>query len=204
MYFSNPTSYFHLVVRNILPEVVVIPLIELSRFFNAICSKELEENDIVKLTTCIRETLCRLEMIFPLAYFDIMMHLPVHIAEEAKVGGHVCYRWMYPIERYLRTLKGYVQNKGHLECSIAEGYISKECMTFCSPVLQDIDTKLTCLEHHESASMNEPPLGPSLFGNTDNCKKGGSMQDVCGEDMQRMCDRTTLKMRGLSSRIRIR
>jgi hypothetical protein len=47
-----------LVVRNILPEVVVIPLIELSRFFNAICSKELEENYIVKLSSCIRETLC--------------------------------------------------------------------------------------------------------------------------------------------------
>jgi hypothetical protein len=28
-----------LVVRNILPEIVVIPLIELSRFFNAICLK---------------------------------------------------------------------------------------------------------------------------------------------------------------------
>jgi hypothetical protein len=90
-----------LVVRNILPEVVVISLIELSRFFNAICSKELEENDIVKLTTCIRETLCRLEMIFPPASFDTMMHLPVHIAEEARVGGPVCYRWMYRIERYL-------------------------------------------------------------------------------------------------------
>jgi hypothetical protein len=35
-------------------------------------------------------------MIFPPALFDIMIHLPVHLAEEAKLGGPVCYRWMYP------------------------------------------------------------------------------------------------------------
>jgi len=93
-------------VRNILPEEVIIPLIQLSRFFNAICSKELTIEELEKLTVSIRETLCRLEMVFPPAFFDIMMHLPVHLAEEAKLGGPVCYRWMYPIERYLRMLKG--------------------------------------------------------------------------------------------------
>jgi hypothetical protein len=51
------------------------------------------------------------------------MHLPVHLAEEAKLGGPVCYRWMYSIERYLQTLKGYVHNKTHPEGSIGEGYI---------------------------------------------------------------------------------
>jgi hypothetical protein len=86
-----------IVVRNILPEEVVIPLIELSRFFNAICSKELSTEELDKLSILIRETLCRLEMIFPPAFFDIMMHLPVHLAEEAKLGRPVCYRWMYPI-----------------------------------------------------------------------------------------------------------
>jgi hypothetical protein len=48
-----------------------------------------------------------------------MMHLRVHIVEEARVEGPVCYRWMYPIKRYLRTLKGYVRNKAHPESSIA-------------------------------------------------------------------------------------
>jgi hypothetical protein len=48
-----------LVVRNILPEDVVTPLMELSRFFNSLCSKELEFSKIEKLSTSIRETLCR-------------------------------------------------------------------------------------------------------------------------------------------------
>ena len=70
-----------------------------------------------------------------------MMHLPIHLAEEAKLGGPVCYIWMYPVERYLRTAKGYVRNKAYPEGSIAEGYILEECLTFCSKFL-DVDTKL--------------------------------------------------------------
>ena len=102
-----------LVIRKILPEDVVTPLIHLSRFFTALCSKELVEEDIVKLICSIRETHCWLEMVFPPTVFDIMMHLLVHLDEEAKVGGPVCYRWMYLVRRYLRTVKGYVRNKAY-------------------------------------------------------------------------------------------
>ena len=173
-------------VRNILPEVVIIPLIELSRFFNAICSKELTIEELKKLTVLIRETLCRLEMVFPPAFFDIMMHLPVHLAEEAKLGGPVCYRWMYPIERYLRTLKGYVRNKAYPEGSIAEGYISEECMTFCSHFLEDIETKINRPERHESAAVNEPPCGLSIFGKVDYTKKGFTLESIPKVVMQCM------------------
>jgi hypothetical protein len=68
-----------------------------------------------KLASSIKETICQLEMVFPPAFFDIMIHLPVHLAEEAKLGGPVCYRWMYPVERYLRIVKGYVKNKAQPE-----------------------------------------------------------------------------------------
>jgi hypothetical protein len=92
-----------LVLRNILPQEVVVPLLDLSRFFSSLCSKELDEKELANMSASIRETLCRLEMIFPPTFFDIMVHLPVHLAEEALLGGPVCYRWMYPVERYLRT-----------------------------------------------------------------------------------------------------
>jgi hypothetical protein len=150
-------------IRDILPEDVVIPLIELSRLFNAICSKELSVNDLERMSNSIGETLCHLEMVFPLAFFDILMHLLVHLVEEAKLGRPLCYRWMYPIERYLQTLKGYVCNKSHPEGSIAEGYISEECMAFCSHFLEDVDTKLNRPKWHESAAVVEPPSGLSIF-----------------------------------------
>ena len=57
-----------LVLRNILPEEVVVPLNDLSRFFSLLCSKELDVKELANMSTSIRETLCRLEMIFPPAF----------------------------------------------------------------------------------------------------------------------------------------
>jgi hypothetical protein len=44
-------------------------------------------NDLERMSNSIGETLCHLEMVFPPAFFYIMMHLLVHLAEEAKLGG---------------------------------------------------------------------------------------------------------------------
>jgi hypothetical protein len=38
-------------------------------------------------------------MIFLPSLFDSMEHLPMHLSYEAKVGGQVQYRWIYPFER---------------------------------------------------------------------------------------------------------
>ena len=157
--------------RHILPEQVVIPIIELSRFFSKVCSKELDETEMKELTQSIGETLCRLEMIFPPAFFDIMMHLPVHIAWEAELGGPVSYRWMYPVERYPRTLKGYVRNKACPEGSIAEGYLVEECLTFCSRLFEGVSTKLNRPGRQESTTVSEPPAGLSVFASTDYTRK---------------------------------
>ncbi|GJU18477.1 hypothetical protein Tco_1146443 [Tanacetum coccineum] len=70
--------------------------------------------------------------IFPPSFFDIMEHLPIHLAEEALLAGPVQYRWMYPIERYLLTLKMYVCNRACPEGYIAKGALMEECMTFCA------------------------------------------------------------------------
>lgn len=159
-------------IRNLLPEKVVMPLIQLSKFFAAICSKELSEEDLDKLSKEIAENLCRLEMLLPPAFFDIMLHLPIHLAEEARLGGPVSYRWMYPVERYLRTLKGYVRNKAHPEGSIAEGYILEECMTFCSQFLDNINTKLNRPDRHDGATRSESSAGSNIFSEIDHSRKG--------------------------------
>ncbi|XP_038973458.1 uncharacterized protein LOC120105240 [Phoenix dactylifera] len=81
-----------------------------------------------------------MEKIFPPGFFTIMVHLLIHLAAEAKLGGPVHYRWMYPIERYLVRLKEYVRNRAYPEGSIAEGYIADECLTFCSRYLEGVET----------------------------------------------------------------
>jgi hypothetical protein len=143
------------------------------------------EEDIDKLSSSIKETLCQLEMLFPPTSFDIMIHLHVHLGEEAKVGGPVCYRWMYPVERYLHTVKEYVRNKAHLEGSIAEGYIVEECLTFCSRFL-DVETKLNRADRHENIAVNEPPSGLSIFGDMDYKRRGQNIEILEPDELQKM------------------
>ena len=71
----------------------------LSAFFKELCAKELsvEKLDDIRVNFVI--TLCKMEKTFPLSFFTIMVHLLVHLTEEAKFGGPAFYRWMYPIER---------------------------------------------------------------------------------------------------------
>ncbi|CAN6575551.1 unnamed protein product [Malus baccata var. baccata] len=109
------------IARELLPKDVYEPLIELSYFFKELCAKVLSEEDLNVLENQIAITLCKMEQIFPPAFFDIMIHLTCHLAWEAKMAGPVQYRWMYPVERYLHKLKSYVRNKAHPEGSIAEG-----------------------------------------------------------------------------------
>jgi hypothetical protein len=59
-----------------------------------------------------------------------MQHLLVHIPYEAKVGGHVQYRWMCHIERALKYLRAMVSNKARVEVSIAESFLLKEITYF--------------------------------------------------------------------------
>lgn len=45
--------------------------------------------------------LCKLELIFSPAFFDIMVQLVIHLPHEAILAGPVSFWWMYPIERLL-------------------------------------------------------------------------------------------------------
>nr|XP_023912490.1 uncharacterized protein LOC112024082 isoform X2 [Quercus suber]XP_023912491.1 uncharacterized protein LOC112024082 isoform X3 [Quercus suber] len=129
---------FPIALRGSLPSHV--PLIKLACFFREICSKTLKVSDIATVEADIAVTLCKLEKIFPPSFFTVMVHLVMHLAAEAKIGGPVHYRWMYPIERYLSRLKSYVRNRAAPEGSIAEGYIVKECLTFCSRYMEGVET----------------------------------------------------------------
>ncbi|WVZ90630.1 hypothetical protein U9M48_036915 [Paspalum notatum var. saurae] len=75
---------------------------------------------------------CKLEMVFPPSFMNVMQHLLVHLAWEALVGGPVQFRWMYPIERGLKRLKATVRNKARVEGCIAEAFALKEISHFSS------------------------------------------------------------------------
>ena len=95
--------------------------------------------------------------LFPLSFFTVMIHLIVHFVEDAKLGGLVQYRWMYPIERYLGKLKSYLRNKAQTKGSIVEGYMDEEALTFCYRYLDGIETIFNRLCHFN----DEPHIVPS-------------------------------------------
>ena len=90
---------FPIAIRGSLPDEVSKYLIELSCFFREICSKVLSLEDLESLQKRIAVTLCELERIFPPSFFTVMVHLLIHLTDEAKIASPVHYRWMYPVER---------------------------------------------------------------------------------------------------------
>lgn len=77
-----------------------------------------------------------------------MVHLVMHLPEEAIRGGSVHLRWMYQFERFLGSLKKYVRNRAHPEGSIAEAYIVNEALTFYSMYLRGIETRFNRQERN--------------------------------------------------------
>ncbi|GKB83970.1 zinc finger, PHD-type containing protein [Tanacetum coccineum] len=119
-------------LQQYLPDEVAKPIIELCSFFKQICSATLMEDDMLKAQSKVVDILCNLELIYPHAFFDIMIHLVIHLPLEALEGGPIRLWWMFPLLRFMKKLKGYVRNKAKPKGSIAEGYVAEEALTFSS------------------------------------------------------------------------
>ncbi|GKE37691.1 hypothetical protein Tco_1461096 [Tanacetum coccineum] len=101
----------HILMQDILPIAlrasmfsrsqtrVVKAISDLCSFFKGLCNKVLDMCKLDKMEHDVVQTLCDLEQLFPPSFFTIMVHLTVHLISEAKLGGPVHYRWMYPVER---------------------------------------------------------------------------------------------------------
>lgn len=88
-------------IRHLLPLDVVKPIVLLSRFFSQLTARCLRKSDVKQLQDDIVNVLCKFEQIFPPAFFTSMIHVMIHLPDEALLAGPVNCRWMYPIERYL-------------------------------------------------------------------------------------------------------
>ncbi|GJV03330.1 RNA-directed DNA polymerase, eukaryota [Tanacetum coccineum] len=75
--------------KQYLPDEVAKPIIELCSFFKQICSATLMEDDMLKAQSKVVDILCNLELIYPPAFFDIMIHLVIHLPLEALERRHI-------------------------------------------------------------------------------------------------------------------
>ncbi|XP_066159865.1 uncharacterized protein [Oryza sativa Japonica Group] len=133
------TQILPVAIRGILPPQVHHMIQRLCAFFNTIGQKIIDPEDLDGLQADIVSTLCHLEMYFPLAFFDIMVHLTVHLVKQTKICGPAFMREMWPFERYIGILKSYVRNRAKPEGSIIEGYMTEEAIEFCIDYMAETD-----------------------------------------------------------------
>ncbi|XP_024163941.1 uncharacterized protein LOC112170899 [Rosa chinensis] len=119
-------------LRSVLEKPVRYAIIRFCLFFKAICSKVIDVSKLQQMQADLVDTVCLLEKFFPPSFFDIMIHLTIHLVREVELCGLVFFRWMYPFERYMKVFKGYVKNRQFPEGCIAECYIVEEAVEFCS------------------------------------------------------------------------
>ncbi|XP_026442986.1 uncharacterized protein LOC113342769 [Papaver somniferum] len=134
-YHTLMQEFLPLAIRSIFPKHVRYAIIRLCFFFKEICTKEVDVDHLTEVQNDLVVTLCLLEKYFLPSFFDIMVHLTVHLIREVRLCGPVCFRWMYLLERFMKVLKGYIRNRNRVEGCISEGYIMEEAMEICSEQL---------------------------------------------------------------------
>ncbi|XP_042460530.1 uncharacterized protein LOC122044052 [Zingiber officinale] len=131
--------FLPIVIRNSLPKYVRYAVKRLCFFFKDIRCKIIDVAKLDKLQSDLIITLCLLEQYFPPSFFDIMLHLTVHLVREVQLCGPVYFRWMYPFERCMKVLKSYVGSRKYPEGCIVRRYAAEEAVEFCSKHLNDLD-----------------------------------------------------------------
>ena len=93
-------------------------IISLCSFFNAISQKVIDEQSLEDLEKNMIEVMCLLEAYFSLTFFDISVHLIVHLVKEIRYLGPMFLHHMYPYERFMSTLNWYAKSRVHPEGSM--------------------------------------------------------------------------------------
>jgi hypothetical protein len=88
-----------------------------------ICKKVINVAELERLQHYAVETMCLMKIWFPPSFFDIMVHLPIHLVRQVKLCGPIANAWCYPVERHLNVLKKYVMSKAQPESAIANAYM---------------------------------------------------------------------------------
>lgn len=92
-------NLFPVALRGLLSKGPRVAVTRICNYFNRLCQRVIDPEKLLTLEAEIVEKMCLLERFFPPSLFNIMFHLPLHLAREARFGGPIHFRWMYPFER---------------------------------------------------------------------------------------------------------
>src|SRR4051812_4585069 len=149
------TQILPVAIRGIMDEHIRKALFGLCKIFDVISRKSICATQLKRLQEEIVLILCELEIYFPPAFFDIMVHLLIHVVEDIVQLGPAFLRSMMPFERMNGHIKKYVRNRSRRDASIVKGFLTEECISFSTNYLN-----------------TENPVGLAVnkhFGRTDGC-----------------------------------
>ena len=102
------TQILPVAIRGIMDAHVHETLVGLCNFFNIISRKSVGARQLRRIQEEIVVILCELEMYFRPTFFDVMVHLLVHIMEDIIQLGPTFLHSTMPFERMNGVIKGYV------------------------------------------------------------------------------------------------
>jgi hypothetical protein len=129
--------FLAIAIRAVNHSYLKMVITRMCHFFNAISKKVIDISKLDGLRKEIRVTMYQLKMCFPPSFIDIMEHYMIHLVDRIFVVGPSYMHYMYPYERYMIVMKGYVHNRAHPEGSIIEGYTTKEVIECYADYIKD-------------------------------------------------------------------
>lgn len=90
-----------------------LPNFELIRISFFLWTRWLRQKKLNKFKNVIAIIYCQLKIYFSLHFFDIMIHLIIHLVREIRSYNIFYLWWMYKIKLYMKILKVYV--KDHID-----------------------------------------------------------------------------------------
>ncbi|XP_021847401.1 uncharacterized protein [Spinacia oleracea] len=151
--------FLPIAIRGILPKHVRNAITRLCSFFNTICNKVLDPEELDKLQANVVVTLCQFEMYFPPSFFDIMAHLVIHLVREINLYGPVFIRWAYPFERHMGCMQRKVRNPARPEASMIQGTVSAENGAFIAEYMSRAEPIGLPKSRHEGRLEGKGTIG---------------------------------------------
>jgi len=95
------TTFLPIAIRAINPVWIKVAVTRLCYFFNRISQKVIECDELVSLKEFAVETVSQFEMCFPLVFFNVMVHLVVHLVSQIEALSPMYLHEMWMYERFM-------------------------------------------------------------------------------------------------------
>ena len=97
-------------------------------------------------------------MHFPSTYFDISVHLLIHLVDQIRALGPMSLHQMFPFERLMKVFRRYVRNRFRPDGGMVEGWSMEEAIEFCTYYL-DIKRVGVQESRHEGRLCGKGTIG---------------------------------------------